>query len=59
MDQDYTHLDLPYAYNDNIAFTVSKVVDFDQHNDGTGLDTDGAGIDDDTLVVVSYSLPIK
>lgn len=45
---DYTHLDLTYAYNDNISFTVSKIID---------VETDG--LDEDPKVVVSYSLPIE
>lgn len=51
-DSDYTHLDLSYAYNDNLSFTVSKIVD----NDGP-KENDG-GMNEDTLVMVSYSLPI-
>lgn len=47
-DDTYTHLDLGYAYNDNLSFTLSKMLDAD----------DGAGVDEDTLFVVSYSLPI-
>ncbi len=49
---DYTHLDLGYAYNDNLSFTVSKIVD----NDGA-KESDG-GMNEDTLFMVSYSLPI-
>ncbi len=45
---DYTHLDLSYAYNDNLSFTVSKIVD---------QETEKA-LDEDTKLVVSYSLPI-
>lgn len=48
-DSDYTHVDLSYAYNDNLSFTVSKIVD--QEEDDT--------YDDDTQVVVTYSLPIE
>lgn len=48
-DDTYTHLDLGYAYNENLSFTVSKMLDSD----------DGAGVDEDTLFVVSYSLPIE
>lgn len=51
-DSDYTHLDLAYAYNDNLSFTLSKIVD----NDGA-KENDG-GMNEDTLFVVSYSLPI-
>ena len=43
----YTHLDLSYAYNDSLAFTLSKVVDAEEDS-----------FDDDIKVVVSYSLPI-
>ena len=51
-DSDYTHLDLAYAYNDNLSFTLSKIVE----NDGA-KENDG-GMNEDTLFVVSYSLPI-
>lgn len=47
--KDYTHLDLAYAYNDNLTFKISKVVN--QEVDNT--------VDDDMNFVVSYSLPIK
>ena len=46
---DYTHFDLSYAYNDNISFTASKIVD--QETKKT--------LDEDTKFVVSYSLPIE
>ena len=45
---EYTHLDLGYAFNDNLSFTFSQVID----------DDDDA-VDDDLKVVVSYSLPIE
>lgn len=49
---DYAHLDLSYAYNDQIAFTLSKVVD-------QSIDKGNAGhVDEDLKVVMSYSLPI-
>jgi len=51
-DSDYSHLDLSYAYNDNISFTLSQVVSAD-------LDEDENGPDRSPLVVVSYSLPIE
>ncbi len=44
----YTHVDLGYAYNDNLSFTVSKIVDADE-------DT----TDDDVRFAVTYSLPIE
>ncbi len=50
-DDTYTHIDLSYAYNDNLSFTLSKIVDLD---DGSTMASD-----DDTLFVVSYSLPIE
>jgi len=49
VDSGYTHVDLGYAYNDNLSFTLSKIVD--QETDDT--------YDDDLKVVVSYSLPIS
>jgi uncharacterized protein (TIGR02001 family) len=51
---EYTHLDLGYAYNDNIAFTLSKIIDQD-----ADLDDGESGLDEDLKVVVSYSLPIE
>lgn len=53
-DSDMTHLDLIYAYNDRLAFTLSKIVDDDTEDDSAGID----GYDDDLKFVVSYSLPI-
>lgn len=53
-DADMTHVDLSYAYNDRLAFTLSKVVEDDAEDKRAGLD----GYDDDLKVVVSYSLPI-
>ena len=44
-----THLDVSYAYNDNLSFTVSKVVD--EEVEGT--------YDNDPIFQVSYKLPIK
>jgi uncharacterized protein (TIGR02001 family) len=51
-DSDMSHLDFTYAYNDNLSFTVSKVVDEEDQDDGSTYD-------DDPLFVVSYSLPIN
>ncbi|WP_101758494.1 TorF family putative porin [Oceanicoccus sp. KOV_DT_Chl] len=48
-DDDYTHFDIGYAYNDNVSFTFSQVVDED----------DAGNVDDDLNFVVSYSLPIQ
>ncbi|UZK04609.1 TorF family putative porin [Venatoribacter cucullus] len=42
---DYTHVDLSYAFNDNVSFGLSKIVDGD--------------ISQRTLFQVSYSLPIE
>lgn len=42
---DYTHVDLSYAFNDNVSFGLSKIVDGD--------------ISQRTLFQVSYSLPIS
>lgn len=46
---DMTHLDLSYAYNDNLSFVVSQVVDTEED------DT----YDEDLKFVVSYSLPLN
>jgi hypothetical protein len=46
---DMTHLDLIYAFNDKIAFTLSQVVD--EEVEGT--------YDDDMKFVFAYTLPIK
>lgn len=51
-DADYGHLDLSYAYNDNISFTVSQIVSSD-------VDEEDGGPDRSPKVVVSYSLPIE
>ena len=50
-DVNMTHIDLSYAFNDNLSFTVSKVIAQDD-----GADDDSA--DEDTLFVFSLSLPI-
>ena len=52
-DKDYGHIDLSYAYNDNISFTYSQVVSADQDEDEVG------GLDRSPKIVVSYSLPIE
>ena len=46
---DYTHIDLSYAYNDNLSFTVSKIVDQETNE----------LLDQDAKFLVSYSLPIE
>ncbi len=48
---DMTHVDLTYAFNDRIAFTLSQVVD---EEDETVTD-----YDDDMKFVFAYTLPIK
>ena len=52
-DSDYAHLDLSYAYNDNISFTLSQVVSSDLDED------ENDAPDRSPKVVVSYSLPIE
>ncbi len=44
----YTHMDVSYAYNDNITFTASKIVAQSSGNSGAS-----------PQFVVSYSLPIE
>ncbi len=50
-DMDYAHLDLGYAYNENLSFTFSQIV-FEEEEDLEAHDTD-------LKFVVSYSVPIK
>lgn len=52
-DVDYTHLDLGFAYNDNLSFTLSKVVSQSEKKNTAGAQ------DEDLKVVVTYSLPIE
>ena len=65
-DNDYTHLDLTYAFNDNLSFTLSKIVDIDDELIGNkavvGTDPKGltsTAFDDDALLVVTYSIPLN
>lgn len=44
---EYSHFDVSYGLTDALAITVSKPID------------DNAGVDEDTIVVMSYSLPIE
>ena len=53
---DYTHLDLSYQYNDNLSFTLSKVIAQDEVKVG-GVTFD-KNQEDDLFFVVNYSLPI-
>lgn len=52
-DNDMTHVDLSYAFNDRISFTASKVVDQDLDK------SDPDAFDEDVKFVVAYSLPIE
>ncbi len=47
-DGDMTHLDLSYAFNDKLSFTVSQIID----------QGDGSTYDEDAKFVLKYSLPI-
>jgi uncharacterized protein (TIGR02001 family) len=49
IDDEYTHLDVSYAYNDSVGFTVSKIVD----------EANEDSYDKSMRYVVSYSLPIE
>jgi len=51
-DSDWAHVDLGYAYNDNISFTYSQIVSAD-------LDEDEGGLDRSPNFVATYSLPIQ
>lgn len=50
-----THLDVSYAFNDNLSFTASKVIAQDCDKDDTGCT---GTVDEDVKFVVAYSLPI-
>lgn len=50
---DITHANLTYAFNSNLSFTVSKVVDQDLAKNSAGA------VDEDVKFVVTYALPIK
>lgn len=60
-DDDYTHLDLTYSFNDNLSFMVSKIIDIDdeQNSNVTGSKPGPKLFDDDIKVVVSYSIPLN
>lgn len=46
-NSEYSHIQASYAVTDNLSLTVSKASD------------DGAGVEEDPLFVVSYSMPIE
>ncbi len=56
-DADYIHLDLSYAINDNLSFTLSKVVDKTDAEDFD--DPTSTEVDDDLKVAFYYSLPVE
>jgi uncharacterized protein (TIGR02001 family) len=53
-ENDYVHLDLSYAYNDNLSFTLSQVLDQDPLEDMSGVEYEN--VDEDLKFVVSYGL---
>ncbi|WP_372810352.1 TorF family putative porin [Litorivivens sp.] len=58
-DSDYTHLDITYSYNDNLSFTLSKIVDMDDEINSNKAASGYSGTaDDDLQFVVSYSIPL-
>jgi len=54
--QEYTHLDVSYGLTDQLSITVSKIVD--QSLSAAAEADGGEELDDDVLVVMSYSLPL-
>jgi len=50
------HLNLTYAYNDNLSFTVSKII---SSNDGDIVGGEMVVVDDDPLFVVTYAIPLQ
>ena len=59
VDEDFTHLDISYAYNDSLSFTLSKIIALDEDNNANKSGALAGDQDDDLQFVVSYSLPIK
>lgn len=57
---DPAHIDITYAYNDKIAFTIGKVVDDGEYtiSEGEGAETTYAW-NDEVKFVVSLTLPIE
>jgi uncharacterized protein (TIGR02001 family) len=57
--QEYTHLDLSYGLTEELSLTVSKV--FDQTTTAAFLAADPANglVDEDMIVVLSYSIALK
>jgi uncharacterized protein (TIGR02001 family) len=69
----YTHLDATYAFNDNLSFTVSKIVDRNVDITALGgdrINVDGSDIknldsrfnavkDDSLMFLLTYSLPLE
>jgi len=60
-DNDYTHLDLTYAFNDNLSFTLSKIISVDDEQNVNVTDpvANPNTYDDDAVVVVTYSIPLN
>lgn len=57
---DPVHLNIDYAYNDNLTFTLSQFI-ADEDGGDVGPDIDGDDVpdgDDDLKFVVSYSIPL-
>ena len=53
---EYTHFDISYGLTDQLAITLSKVVD--TGDDEAALADWGVDPDEDVIVVMSYSLPL-
>ena len=57
-ESDLSHVDLTYAYNDKLSFTLGKVID--DAEEGSMGDVDYvAGANDEVKFVVAFSLPIE
>jgi len=54
--EDPVHLDISYAYNDNLSFTFSQFIDGEEEGDVAGGTMTN---DDDLKFVVSYSIPLS
>jgi uncharacterized protein (TIGR02001 family) len=55
---EYTHLDLSYGLTDELSISVSKIVDQSTSASFLAADPENGPIDEDAIVVMSYSLPL-
>jgi uncharacterized protein (TIGR02001 family) len=59
LGHEYTHIDLGYALTDELSLTVSKVIDQTTTAAFLAADSDNGPVDEDAIVVLSYSMAIQ